>query len=82
MRTLTKQRLVVAAMALGIAGAALADEDANIRTLAPRLAASSGRPGGADVRALVVDDHPLIWEAVSNILRRLEPQVDIRLAGD
>ncbi|HWG35821.1 MAG TPA: hypothetical protein VN650_16785 [Gemmatimonadaceae bacterium] len=29
MRTLTKQRLVVAAMALGIAGAALANEDAN-----------------------------------------------------
>lgn len=34
------------------------------------------------MRALVVDDHPLIQEAVSNILRRLEPQVDIDLAGD
>jgi DNA-binding NarL/FixJ family response regulator len=39
-------------------------------------------PQGPDVRALVVDDHPLIQEAVSNILRRLEPQVAIDVAGD
>jgi DNA-binding NarL/FixJ family response regulator len=34
------------------------------------------------MRALVVDDHPLIQEAVSNVLRRLEPQVAIDVAGD
>jgi DNA-binding NarL/FixJ family response regulator len=39
-------------------------------------------PKGPDVRALVVDDHPLIQEAVSNVLRRLEPQVVIDVAGD
>jgi len=39
-------------------------------------------PQGPDVRALVVDDHPLIQEAVSNVLRRLEPQVAIDVAGD
>jgi DNA-binding NarL/FixJ family response regulator len=39
-------------------------------------------PQGPDVRALVVDDHPLIQEAVSNVLRRLEPEVAIDVAGD
>jgi DNA-binding NarL/FixJ family response regulator len=34
------------------------------------------------VRALVIDDHPLIQEAVSNVLRRLDPQADIDVAGD
>ena len=26
------------------------------------------------MRALVIDDHPLIQEAVANVLRRLEPE--------
>jgi DNA-binding NarL/FixJ family response regulator len=39
-------------------------------------------PKGHDVRALVIDDHPLIQEAVSNVLRRLEPLVAIDVAGD
>jgi len=30
----------------------------------------------------VVDDHPLIQEAVSNVLRRLDAQVHIEVAGD
>lgn len=34
------------------------------------------------MRALVVDDHPLIQEAVSNVLRCLEPEADIAVAGD
>src|ERR1700682_1461355 len=34
------------------------------------------------VIALVVDDHPLIQEAVSNVLRRLEPHAEIAVAGD
>ena len=34
------------------------------------------------MRALVIDDHPLIQEAVSNVLRRLDAQVDIDVAGD
>jgi DNA-binding NarL/FixJ family response regulator len=34
------------------------------------------------VRALIIDDHPLIQEAVSNVLRRLAPQVSIDAAGD
>jgi len=34
------------------------------------------------VRALVIDDHPLIQEAVANVLRRLEPEVAIDPAGD
>jgi len=34
------------------------------------------------MRALVVDDHPLIQEAVSNVLRRLDASVDIDVAGD
>lgn len=34
------------------------------------------------MRALVIDDHPLIQEAISNVLRRLEPQADIDVAGD
>jgi DNA-binding NarL/FixJ family response regulator len=39
-------------------------------------------PKGLDVRALVVDDHPLIQEAVSSILARLEPHVTIDVAND
>ena len=39
-------------------------------------------PKGSGVRALVVDDHPLIQDAVSDVLRRLEPQVVIDAAGD
>ena len=34
------------------------------------------------MRALVVDDHPLIQEAVRNVLRRLEPQAAVDVAGD
>jgi DNA-binding NarL/FixJ family response regulator len=34
------------------------------------------------MKAVVVDDHPLIQEAVSNMLRRLEPNADIAWAGD
>jgi len=34
------------------------------------------------MKAIVVDDHPLIQEAVSNVLRRLETNADIALAGD
>ena len=34
------------------------------------------------MRALVVDDHPLIQEAVRNVLLRLEPDAVIELAGD
>ncbi|HEX6073470.1 MAG TPA: response regulator transcription factor [Sphingomicrobium sp.] len=34
------------------------------------------------MRALVVDDHPLIQEAVGAVLRRLEPEVAIDVAGD
>lgn len=34
------------------------------------------------MRALVVDDHPLIQEAVSNVLRKLEPAIVIDVAAD
>jgi DNA-binding NarL/FixJ family response regulator len=34
------------------------------------------------MRALVVDDHPLIQEAVSDVLRRLDASVAIDVAGD
>lgn len=34
------------------------------------------------MRVLVVDDHPLIQEAMSNVLRRLHAQVDIAVASD
>jgi DNA-binding NarL/FixJ family response regulator len=34
------------------------------------------------MRVLVVDDHPLIQEAVCNVLRRLDAQVEIDLASD
>jgi DNA-binding NarL/FixJ family response regulator len=34
------------------------------------------------VRALVVDDHPLIQEAVGNVLRRLEASVQVGFASD
>ena len=34
------------------------------------------------MRALVVDDHPLIQDAVSNVLRRLESHAEIAVAGD
>src|SRR5882724_6810750 len=34
------------------------------------------------MRALVIDDHPLMQEAVSNVLRRLDAQVDIDVASD
>lgn len=36
----------------------------------------------AHMRALIVDDHPLIQDAVSNVLRRLDPLVDIAVASD
>jgi DNA-binding NarL/FixJ family response regulator len=35
-----------------------------------------------DVKALVVDDHPLIQDAVRNVLTRLEPRAEIVVAGD
>ena len=34
------------------------------------------------MRTLVVDDHPLVQEAVGNVLRRLEPDAQIVAAGD
>src|SRR5258706_8025436 len=34
------------------------------------------------MRALVVDDHPLIQEAVKSVLRRLEPEMAIDVASD
>jgi DNA-binding NarL/FixJ family response regulator len=34
------------------------------------------------VRALIVDDHPLVREAVANVLRGLDPAVEIAVAGD
>jgi DNA-binding NarL/FixJ family response regulator len=34
------------------------------------------------VKALIVDDHPLIQEAVGNVLRALDPGVEIAYAGD
>ena len=34
------------------------------------------------MRVLVIDDHPLIQEAVANVLRRLGPEVVIDAAGD
>lgn len=34
------------------------------------------------MKALVVDDHPLIQEAVGNVLRRLEPSVQVDFASD
>ena len=34
------------------------------------------------MRALVIDDHPLVQEAVSNVLRRLEPGAAIDVAAD
>ncbi|MEJ8855130.1 response regulator transcription factor [Variovorax robiniae] len=34
------------------------------------------------MRMLVVDDHPLIQEAVGNALRRLDPRIEIDVAGD
>jgi DNA-binding NarL/FixJ family response regulator len=34
------------------------------------------------MRVLIVDDHPLIQEAMSNVLRRLDAQVAIDSAGD
>lgn len=34
------------------------------------------------MKALVIDDHPLVQEAVSNVLRRLEPQATIEVAAD
>lgn len=34
------------------------------------------------MRALVIDDHPLVRDAVANVLRALDPTVDIAVAGD
>lgn len=34
------------------------------------------------MRALVVDDHPLVQEAVASVLRGLDPGVEIAVAGD
>jgi DNA-binding NarL/FixJ family response regulator len=34
------------------------------------------------MRVLLVDDHPLIQEAVGNVLRRLDSQVEVDLASD
>jgi DNA-binding NarL/FixJ family response regulator len=46
------------------------------------VVALSSQPLRLGMKAVVVDDHPLIQEAVSNMLRRLEPDADIALAGD
>ena len=34
------------------------------------------------MKALVVDDHPLIQQAVTNVLRALDPEADVLVAGD
>jgi DNA-binding NarL/FixJ family response regulator len=34
------------------------------------------------MRVLLVDDHPLIQEAVSNVLRRLDAQVAVDVASE
>src|SRR4051794_36839102 len=34
------------------------------------------------MKVLVVDDHPLIHEAVANVLRRLEPDAQVGVAHD
>jgi DNA-binding NarL/FixJ family response regulator len=34
------------------------------------------------VIALVIDDHPLVREAVANVLRGLDPDADVAVAGD
>jgi len=34
------------------------------------------------VKALIVDDHPLIQQAMSNVLRGLDPAAEIAVAGD
>src|SRR3982750_1591587 len=34
------------------------------------------------MKALIVDDHPLIHEAVGNLLRRLDPDADVAVARD
>lgn len=34
------------------------------------------------MRVLIVDDHPLVQEAVANVLRGLDPTVEIAVAGD
>jgi len=34
------------------------------------------------MKALIIDDHPLVREAVGNVLRGLDPSVDIAVAGD
>ena len=43
--------------------------------------ALSGWPERSAMKALVIDDHPLVQEAVSNVLRRLEPHAVIDLAA-
>jgi len=37
---------------------------------------------GVELKALIVDDHPLIQAAVSNVLRALDAAVEIAVAGD
>jgi DNA-binding NarL/FixJ family response regulator len=37
---------------------------------------------GVEMKALIVDDHPLIQAAVSNVLRALDAAVEIAVAGD
>jgi DNA-binding NarL/FixJ family response regulator len=44
--------------------------------------ALAGRPERAAVKVLVVDDHPLIQEAMGHLLRRLGPEVEVAAAGD
>ena len=34
------------------------------------------------MRALIIDDHPLIQDAASNVLRRIDAQIDIDVASD
>src|SRR5690349_18591896 len=34
------------------------------------------------MRALVIDDHPLVQEAVRNVLHRLEPEMAVDVAAD
>jgi DNA-binding NarL/FixJ family response regulator len=40
------------------------------------------RPERAALRVLLIDDHPLVQDAVGNVLRGLDPAVDIAVAGE
>jgi DNA-binding NarL/FixJ family response regulator len=47
-----------------------------------RKPAPRGQPESADLKALIVDDHPLIQDAVANVLRSLDPATQVAVAAD